>query len=186
MADSESPDDRAATIRAAARVEAPRHRRLLQTARAGHLLSEIMRRGYVLGVPAGHGVLTTTGRKSGRARHHCIRAVRRDDRLYAVMLRPPDLAVQRPLVVSSWVHNIRADPRVRIRLRRRTFPGVAREITDPSELARARELFCDTVHLIDYGECTLHLRGRPTRAKIEDLHRYWFDTGIPFVIDLES
>jgi deazaflavin-dependent oxidoreductase (nitroreductase family) len=183
MADTE-PDERAAAIRAAARVEAPGHRRLLQTARAGHLLSEVMRRGYVFGVPAGHAVLTTTGRRSGQPRPTCIRAVRSGGRLYAVMLRPPDLALQRPLVVSSWVHNIRADPRVRVRLGRRTLTGTAREITSPS--AEARAIFCDTVHLIDYGECTLHLRGRPTRAKIQDLHRYWFDTGIALVIDLDS
>jgi len=37
---------------------------------------------------------------------------------------------------------------------------------------------------MDYGECALHLRGLPTRAKIEELHRYWFDTGIPLVVDL--
>lgn len=184
MADSE-PDARAAAIRAAARTESSKHRRLLQTARAGHVLSELMRRGYVFGVPAGHAVLTTTGRRSGRQRHNCIRAVRRDDRLYAVMLRPPDLAIERPLVVSSWVHNVRADPRVRVRLRRRTRSGTAREITDPVRSAEARAIFCDTVHLVDYGECTLHLRGRPTRAKIQDLHRYWFDTGIALVIDLD-
>jgi hypothetical protein len=40
--------------------------------------------------------------------------------------------------------------------------------------------------LNDYGECSLHLRGLPTRAKIKDLHRYWFDTGIPLVIDLNA
>lgn len=37
----------------------------------------------------------------------------------------------------------------------------------------------------DYAECNLHLRGLPTRSKIQDLHRYWFDTGIPLVIELE-
>jgi len=40
------------------------------------------------------------------------------------------------------------------------------------------------VHLIDYGECDLHLRGLPSRTKIKELHRYWFDTGIPIAIDL--
>jgi hypothetical protein len=26
----------------------------------------------------------------------------------------------------------------------------------------------------------------PTRAKIIELHRYWFDTGIPLVVELEG
>jgi hypothetical protein len=28
------------------------------------------------------------------------------------------------------------------------------------------------------------LRGLPSRAKIQELHRYWFDTGIPVVVEL--
>jgi hypothetical protein len=68
-------------------------------------------------------------------------------------------------------------------LRDATFHGLAREITDTAELRRARAAICETVHSLDYGECALHLRGLPTRTKIEDLHRYWFDTGIPVAID---
>ena len=30
------------------------------------------------------------------------------------------------------------------------------------------------------------LRGMPTRAKIEELHLYWFDTGHPLVVELSS
>jgi hypothetical protein len=62
--------------------------------------------------------------------------------------------------------------------------GIARELTDPGELAEAREALSETVTLNDYAECRLHLRGLPTRSKIKDLHRYWFDTGIPLVIEL--
>ncbi|NKY73851.1 hypothetical protein HGB39_21175 [Rhodococcus opacus] len=100
------------------------------------------------------------------------------------MLRPPALAIERPLAVSFWVWNMRGNPNIRLRLRRRTCAGVAREISDPTELQQAREAICETVHLIDYGECRLHLRGRPSRTKIKDLHRYWFDTSIPLVIEL--
>ena len=67
-----------------------------------------------------------------------------------------------------------------------TFSGVARELSDPAELAEAREAFCETVHLFDYGECDVHLRGFPTRAKITELHRYWFDTGVPLVVELDA
>jgi hypothetical protein len=42
----------------------------------------------------------------------------------------------------------------------------------------------EKVTVVDYFECRLHLRGLPTRSKIQDLHRYWFDTGIPLVIEL--
>jgi hypothetical protein len=82
-------------------------------------------------------------------------------------------------------HNYgRSNPNVTLRIRGGTFAGVARELTDPVELAEARGVFCDAVSVFDYGECALHLRGLPTRAKIEELHRYWFDTGIPLVVDL--
>ena len=64
--------------------------------------------------------------------------------------------------------------------------GTAREITDPTELDIARVLLCDTVVPVDFGECTLHLRGMPTRAKIRELHRYWFQTGRAVAIDLTS
>jgi hypothetical protein len=52
------------------------------------------------------------------------------------------------------------------------------------QLERARAAFVGTVHLFDYGECDVHLRGLPSRAKIDDLHRYWFETGIPLVVEL--
>ncbi|MBB5167025.1 hypothetical protein [Mycobacterium sp. AZCC_0083] len=55
--------------------------------------------------------------------------------------------------------------------------------TDTAELRLAREAICETVHSFDCGECALHLRGLPTRTKIQDLHRYWFDTGIPIAIE---
>jgi hypothetical protein len=47
-------------------------------------------------------------------------------------------------------------------------------------------LLCDTVLPNDYGECLLHLRGLPSRTKIQELHRYWCQTGILFAIDLKE
>jgi deazaflavin-dependent oxidoreductase (nitroreductase family) len=139
---------------------------------------------YAFATAPGHGVLTTIGRKSGKERRKCIRAIRRGNQAYVVMLRPPALAIEHPTAVTAWVHNIRANPNVRLKLGRRTYQGVAREITDATELEIARDAICETVHLIDYGEADLHLRGLPTRTKIRELHRYWFDTGIPLAIDL--
>ena len=163
-----------------------KHRNLLRSGRDGRVLSALMRPFFRLSTPAGFGVLTTTGRKTGKPRSKCVRAIRRDGRVYLVALRPPHLAVTHPGAVQAWVWNIRANPDVRLALRDGTFHGIAREITDTAELQRAREALCDTVHSFDYGECALHLRGLPTRTKIQDLHRYWFDTGIPVAIEVRE
>jgi hypothetical protein len=84
------------------------------------------------------------------------------------------------------VHNIRANPNVRLRIRGGTFDGIAREIVDDDEHDLARSALCETVYLGDYGECALHLRGLPSRTKVQELHQYWFATGIPIVIDLKE
>ena len=94
------------------------------------------------------------------------------------------LIAKLPTIVAAWVWNIRSDPNVELRIRGGTFAGVARELEDPAELAEAREALCETVNLFDYGECSVHLRGLPTRSKVKELHRYWFDTGIPLVVEL--
>lgn len=182
------PEDEAAAraeaIREAATREAPKHKRLLRSARDGRILSAMMLPLFLLRPPTGFALLSTTGRKTGKTRSRCIRATRRGDRVYIVQLRPPELAMARPTSVAGWVWNIRHTPRVTLRMRGGTFTGVARELTDPTELARAREAVCTTVNRFDYGECVVHLRGRPTRAKVEQLHRYWFDTGITIVVEL--
>jgi deazaflavin-dependent oxidoreductase (nitroreductase family) len=174
----------AATVREAAIREAPKHARLIRSARDGRLLSAAMLPFFLVRPPAGYGLLTTTGRRTGKRRRKCVRVTRRGDRAYLMMLRPPALAKKKPTAVAAWVLNIRANPRVELRLPAGTFAGTARELHDPEELARAREALCATVNLFDYGECDLHLRGLPTRAKIEQLHGYWFETGIPMVVEL--
>jgi deazaflavin-dependent oxidoreductase (nitroreductase family) len=177
---------RAEAIREAARDEAPKHRRLLRSARDGRVLSALMLPLLWPHAPAGFAVLTTTGRKSGKTRRKCVRAIRRGDRVYIVALRPPELAIERPTAVSAWVWNIRANPTARIHIGLRTHSGTAREIDDPIELERAREVICETLNAGEYVECALHLRGVPTRDKIKALHRYWFDTGIPIVVELRD
>ncbi|MDT5059179.1 MAG: hypothetical protein QOF66_7545 [Mycobacterium sp.] len=174
----------ARSVRDAAAVELPKHKRVLRSARDGQVLSALMLPAVLLSPPGGYGVITTTGRKTGKQRRKCIRVIRRGDRAYLVQLVPPHVAVTRPGAVSSWVWNIRADPRVRVRIKGGSFEGVAREITDPAERDLARSVICDSVYLTDYAETSLHLRGLPTRAKIQELHRYWFDTGHPLVVEL--
>jgi deazaflavin-dependent oxidoreductase (nitroreductase family) len=174
------------SVRQAAASEVGKHRRLLRSGRDGRILSALMLPWLRWAPPAGYGVLTTIGRKTGKRRSKCVRAIRQGDCAYVVALRPPHLAVANPDAVNGWVWNIRANPAARLRIRGATFDGVAREITDTAERERARSLICDTVYAVDFAECTLHLRGLPTRMKVQELHRYWFDTGIPVVIDLKE
>ena len=173
-------------VREAAAKQVSRHARLLRSARDGRVLSALMLPFFAVRPPSGYGVITTTGRKTGNSRRKCIRVIRKGDKAYLVNLRPPELAMSRPSAVAAWVWNIRANPSVRLRIRGGTFAGVARELNEPAELAQAREALCETVYLFDYGECDLHLHGLPTRAKIKELHRYWFDTGVPLVVELRG
>jgi hypothetical protein len=55
-------------IQQAASAEIGKHRRLLHTGRDGRILSALMLPQMWLAKPAGYGVLTTTGRKTGRPR----------------------------------------------------------------------------------------------------------------------
>ena len=172
------------SVRASAAEHASKHTRLLRSARDGKWLSAMMLPLFLLRPPSGFGVIETTGRKTGKLRRKCVRVIRRGEVAYVVQLRPPEVALRNPAAISGWLLNIRANPNVKLRMRGGTFSGVARELSDPAELAEAREAFCETVHLFDYGECDVHLRGLPTRAKIKELHRYWFDTGVPLLVEL--
>ena len=147
----------------------------LRSSTGGRVLSALMLPHFMLVPPAGFGVLTTTGRRSGKTRRKCVRAIRRGDRAYIVSIRP-----------SAWLKNVQADPRVTLRIRGGIFSGVARELRDPAERARAMDAYCDTVNAFDYSECMMWRSGRPTRAKIMDLHRTWFERGVPLVVELNS
>jgi deazaflavin-dependent oxidoreductase (nitroreductase family) len=185
-AEREEEAPQVADVREAAAKESAKHTRTIRSARDGRLLSALMLPFFQLRPPAGYGVITTTGRKTGKLRRKCIRVIRQGNNAYIVQLRPPELAIKRPSAAAAWVWNIRANPNVRLRIRGGNFAGVAREITEPAELEQARRVMCETVTLFDYGECDLHIRGLPTRAKIEKLHSYWFDTGIPLVVELRG
>ncbi len=171
-------------IRRAAAAEAGKHTVLIRTQRSGRILSAMMMPWFRLRPPRGYGVLTTTGRSTGKPRAKCVRVFRHDNRAYLVQLVPPHLAVDRPAAASGWLLNLRADPRCRLRLPDGVFDGTARDITDPTERVIARTILCEPVTPTDYGECAVHRRGLPSRTKIQALHRYWFDTGNPIVIEL--
>jgi deazaflavin-dependent oxidoreductase (nitroreductase family) len=154
---------------------AERHRNpFLRSSAGGRVLSALMLPHFTVLPPAGFGVLTTTGRRTGKTRRKCVRAIRRGNRMFIVSIRD-----------SAWLKNVRANPNVRVRIRGGTFTGVARAPRDGAEREEAAAAYCETVNPFDYAECTMWRSGRPTRSKIEDLHRGWFDQGTPLVVDLE-
>jgi deazaflavin-dependent oxidoreductase (nitroreductase family) len=125
--------------------------------------------------PRGFGVLTTTGRRTGKTRRKCVRAIRRGNKAYIVSIGGAH---------AAWLKNIRANPNVRLRIRGGTFAGIARELHEAAEREQARTAYCEALNPFDYAECAMHRVGRPSRFKIEELHRSWFENGIPLVVDL--
>jgi hypothetical protein len=86
---------------------------------------------------------------------------------------------------TAWFKNIRADPRVILRIRGGTFAGRARELSDPHEVEGALAAYAGAVGTFDYLACTNWRKGRPTRSKIEDLTRGWFEEGAPLIVELD-
>lgn len=150
-----------------------RRRNLLVSTRlGGRLLSASMLPWFTVVPPRGWGVLTTTGRRTGKTRRKCVRAIRRGDEIIIVAIRP-----------TAWLRNLQADPRVRVRIRGGTFAGVA-HVPDGSERARATATYCQTLVPFDYAGCLMHRRGWPSRSAISALHRSWCELGVPVVVRL--
>jgi deazaflavin-dependent oxidoreductase (nitroreductase family) len=148
---------------------------LVQTHRGGRILSAFQLPWFTVLPPEGYGVITTTGRRTGKARRRCVRAIRRGDRAYLVSI---------PGARGRWLNNIRANPEVRLRIRGGTVSGRAHELLQATEKQEARTIFCETLVPFDYLSCGIHRRGRPTRSKIEELISAWFEGGIPLVVEL--
>jgi deazaflavin-dependent oxidoreductase (nitroreductase family) len=125
--------------------------------------------------PAGYGVLTTTGRRSGKRRQRCVRAIRRGERAYLVAIKGNR---------TAWLKNVRANPQVRLHLRGGTFAGKARELRDAAETEAALSAYCEAAGSFEYLECMMWRSGRPSRSKAVELHRHWFESGIPLVVEL--
>jgi deazaflavin-dependent oxidoreductase (nitroreductase family) len=153
------------------------HNPFVRSATGGRVLSALMLPLFSLLPPRGFGVLTTTGRKTGKTRRRCVRAIRRGDNAFIVAIGGAS---------TGWARNARATPSVSLRIRGGTFAGRVRDFIDSAEAEQAKEAYCETLNAGDYAECTLHRRGRPTRSKIKELHRRWFEQGTPLVVELES
>lgn len=143
----------------------------------GRALSALQLPWFTVLPPVGFGVLTTIGRRTAQKRRKCVRAILREDRAYIVAIGGER---------SAWLKNVRAHPSVHLRLRGGSFAGTARDLDRGAEAQAAFEAYCETVNPFDYLECMAHGRGRPSRAKIRDLHRGWFERGTPLVVELSD
>ena len=124
--------------------------------------------------PRGFGVLTIVGRKTGRRRSICVRAIRHGGKLYLVSLTGSG---------AAWFLNLTANPRVELRLRGGTLTGLARPLTDPAELEEGRRVYAGTVNRFDHLEYRMHRAGVPTKERIRAMHDKWYTDGTPVVIE---
>ena len=85
---------------------------------------------------------------------------------------------------TGWLRNVRANPNVRLRIRGGTFSGTARELLDASQRQAAMDAYCKAVSAFEHLEYRMWRSGRPTRSKIEELHRTWFERDTPLIVDL--
>ena len=104
-------------------------------------------------------LLITTGRKTGRPRVTPLQYEEHNGVIYVASARGEQ---------ADWFRNLRANPRVEVRVKARRFPGLAEPITDPARIADFLELRLAR-HPRMMGAM---LRGeglpaRPTRAQLE-------------------
>jgi deazaflavin-dependent oxidoreductase (nitroreductase family) len=147
----------------------PRH-----THTFGRFLSASQLPYFQLRPPQDYGVLTTTGHKTGKRRARCVRVVRRGDRAYLVAIGGNR---------NHWARNILATPEVGLRLRDGRFKGTARVIP-PGEADEARAAYSADVHWFERLEWRVWRKGSFTAEGSRDLHRHWFDSGLPFLVEL--
>lgn len=150
-------------------VNSPRAKRIVT-----NVLRAVHRPWFAVWLPTGVAELTTIGRKSGKPRRTYVRAYRDRNKAYLVAIGGEH---------TLWLKNIRANPQIRLRFRRSTVEGFARDPRDDTEREAIRQAFCGKPHPFDYPENMFHRTGLPTRAKITELHQAWLDGGTALVVD---
>ncbi|HLA18487.1 MAG TPA: nitroreductase family deazaflavin-dependent oxidoreductase [Dehalococcoidia bacterium] len=130
----------------------------------------------LLPVPRGFALLTVTGRRSGSRRQRPVRAVRRDQTLYAVAMMGES---------SDWLRNVRKEPQVEIKVGGERYGAMAREVSDAAEREAAIELYAREVFPADYSDYVGYHWGWPTRQKIEEAHRRWAAEGVMVAIEID-
>jgi deazaflavin-dependent oxidoreductase (nitroreductase family) len=144
--------------------------------KSGRILSALQLPYFQLRPPRDYGILTTTGHKTSKRRSRCVRVVRRGDRAYLVAIKGAS---------TYWAKNALANPEVKLRLRGGRFSGRAREVR-AEERDEAREAYSADVGLFERGEWRTWRKGKFSPEKSREMHRHWFDTGLPFVIELDD
>jgi deazaflavin-dependent oxidoreductase (nitroreductase family) len=133
---------------------------------------------FLIRPPAGYGVLTTTGRRTGKRRRRCVRLIRSGSEVYVV-------AINKSGLTPHWSKNALANPELQVRIAGGTFSGRARRPRDTAEIERVRKAFCGAVHATDYLTWINWRKALPTHTRIEGLLREWFEEGTPLVIELD-
>jgi deazaflavin-dependent oxidoreductase (nitroreductase family) len=129
-----------------------------------------------LPTPKGLALVTTKGRKSGKRRARAMRAVVDGNRAYVAAIMGER---------SDWIHNVRSDPAVTIKLGGKTYPATARVVPD-AERARAAEIYRPIAGWYDYFDYASFVWGLPTRSNVLKVHDVWFDTGTPVIFELHE
>jgi deazaflavin-dependent oxidoreductase (nitroreductase family) len=113
--------------------------------------------------PAGNLVLllTTTGRKTGLERVTPLQYEEHEGVIYVASARGEK---------ADWFRNIRANPRVKVQIRGRLFPGHASPITEPERIADFLELRLQKHPLI--VRLIMTLAGLPLQYSRDDLVQY--------------
>lgn len=150
---------------------------LTTTATGGRVLNAVQVPLFLVLAPRGVAVLSTIGRKTGKRRRNCVRAIRSGNKVFLVSLRGR---------YGHWYRNLIANPNVELRIRGGRFRGTAREIRDAAEHEEATEAYCETVTLFDRLEYLNHRIGWPTPERIRSLHRRWFSLCAPVVVDVQT
>ncbi len=107
-------------------------------------------------------LLTTTGRKSGLKRVTPLQYEEINGKYYLGSARG---------IKSDWYRNIKADPRVEIRVKNLRFKGLAETVTDPIRIADFLEIRLERhPHMIGFMMQKTHgLPKRPNRQQLEKL-----------------
>jgi deazaflavin-dependent oxidoreductase (nitroreductase family) len=143
----------------------------------GRALSAVQLPFFLARPPAAYGVLTTRGRKTGKRRRRCVRAVRDGDRVYLVAIKGS--------AETGWVKNALVTADVELRLPGGRHRGRARPIRDDERPAALRA-YAHTVRPFDYLTYMNWRTGRPTASAIRRLLAGWFDGGYPLVVELSA
>lgn len=152
------------------------HNPFINSAAGGRLLSALQLPFFMIRPPSGYGVLMTTGRKSSKIRRRCVRATRRHGEVVIVAIKGSR---------TGWLKNLESSPDVRVRIRGGTFAARAHRVAGATERHEALQAYCAARSPFEYLEYMMWRRGRPTRARIDDLHRHWFEQGSAIVLELQ-